>query len=149
MAVIIGTAGWSIPIPDRAAFPAEGTALQRYAARFGGLEINSSFHRPHRASTWERWGASVPDGFRFSVKLPKTITHQAKLVEAEPLLSAHLADAALLGAKLAVHLVQLPPSLASTRQLRLPSSPCSRRPRRRRLRANRGIPAGSSRRRTR
>jgi uncharacterized protein YecE (DUF72 family) len=112
MAVIIGTAGWSVPATDREAFPAEGSALERYAARFGGAEINSSFHRPHRASTWERWGASVPEDFRFSVKVPKTITHQQKLVGAEALLSAHLADAALLGLKLAVHLVQLPPSLA-------------------------------------
>jgi uncharacterized protein YecE (DUF72 family) len=112
MTVIVGTAGWSIPAQDREAFPAEGTALERYAARFGGLEINSSFHRPHRASTWERWGASVPDVFLFSVKLPKTITHQHKLVGAEALLAAHLQDAALLGRKLAVHLVQLPPSLA-------------------------------------
>ncbi len=112
MAVIIGTAGWSVPATDREAFPAEGSALERYAARFAGAEVNSSFHRPHRASTWERWAASVPDSFLFSVKLPKTITHQHKLVAAEALLAAHLRDAALLGPKLAVHLVQLPPSLA-------------------------------------
>jgi uncharacterized protein YecE (DUF72 family) len=112
MAVTIGTAGWSIPATDAAQFPAEGSALERYAARFGGLEINSSFHRPHRASTWERWGASVPAAFRFSVKIPKTITHQRKLADAGDLLSAHLADSAPLGDKLAVHLVQLPPSLA-------------------------------------
>ncbi|HZG45380.1 MAG TPA: DUF72 domain-containing protein [Allosphingosinicella sp.] len=112
---IIGTAGWTIPASDREAFPAEGSALERYAARFGGAEINSSFHRPHRASTWERWGASVPDGFQFAVKLPKTITHQHKLVGAQETLTAHLADAALLGTKLTVHLVQLPPSLAFDR----------------------------------
>lgn len=112
MTLIIGTAGWSIPAADREAFQADGAALERYATRFAGAEINSSFHRPHRASTWERWGASVPDRFRFSVKLPKTITHQHKLVGAEALLEAHLRDAALLGSRLAVHLVQLPPSLA-------------------------------------
>jgi len=90
----------------------EGSALQRYASRFRGAEINSSFHRPHRPSTWERWGASVPEGFRFSAKLPKTITHKQKLVECEALLDAYLAEAGALGDKLAVHLVQLPPSLA-------------------------------------
>lgn len=112
MTTIIGTAGWSLPAAERAAFPEGASALERYAARFGGVEINSSFHRPHRAATWERWGTSVPDGFLFSVKLPKTITHQHKLVGAEALLAAHLRDAAPLGARLAVHLVQLPPSLA-------------------------------------
>lgn len=112
MAVIIGTAGWSIPMADRDRFPEEGSALERYAARFAGAEINSSFHRPHRRSTWERWGASVPEAFRFSVKLPKTITHKHKLVDCAELLQAHLAEAGALGPKLAVHLVQLPPSLA-------------------------------------
>jgi uncharacterized protein YecE (DUF72 family) len=112
MAVLIGTAGWSLPTQVADVFPAEGSSLERYAARLCAAEVNSSFHRPHRASTWERWAASVPDDFRFSVKLPKTITHQHKLVGAEDLLAAHLADSAPLGAKLSVHLVQLPPSLA-------------------------------------
>jgi uncharacterized protein YecE (DUF72 family) len=112
MTIVIGTAGWSIPAAAAEAFPREGSALERYAARFAGAEINSSFHRPHRRSTWQRWGDSVPAGFRFSVKLPKAITHQRKLADcAEPLL-AHLDDAGALGDKLAVHLVQLPPSLA-------------------------------------
>jgi uncharacterized protein YecE (DUF72 family) len=93
MAYVIGTAGWTIPAPDAAAFPEEGSSLERYAARFGGAEINSSFHRPHRRSTWEKWGASVPDRFRFSVKLPKTITHQLKLRDCAEPLRQHL-DAA-------------------------------------------------------
>jgi uncharacterized protein YecE (DUF72 family) len=112
MDVLIGTAGWSIPANDAEAFPREGVSLTRYAARFSAAEINSSFHRPHRRSTWERWGASVPDHFRFSVKLPKTITHQLKLSDFEAPLRAHLHDAGALADKLAVHLVQLPPSLA-------------------------------------
>lgn len=112
MTPIIGTAGWSIPATEAAHFPAEGSSLERYAARFSGAEINSSFHRPHRSSTWERWGASVPDDFRFSVKLPKTITHQAKLADCADLLAAHLDASSALGPKLSVHLVQLPPSLA-------------------------------------
>src|SRR4028119_750409 len=81
VAIFIGTAGWSIPrdIADR--FPSEGTALERYAARLPVAEINSSFHRPHRISTWERWRDSVPDEFRFSVKVPKQITHKRRLVD--------------------------------------------------------------------
>jgi uncharacterized protein YecE (DUF72 family) len=110
--VKIGTAGWSIPrnVADR--FPAEGSALERYAARFPVAEINSSFHRPHRLSTWERWRDSVPDAFRFSAKLPKTITHEAKLSGCAELLNDFLDQAHTLGDKLAVLLVQLPPKLA-------------------------------------
>ncbi|HWH22951.1 MAG TPA: DUF72 domain-containing protein, partial [Allosphingosinicella sp.] len=105
-------AGWSIARDAADAFPAEGTSLERYAARFRGAEINSSFHRSHRQSTWERWAQSVPESFRFSVKLPKTITHQKKLADCQDLLSAYLDESSILGDKLTIHLVQLPPSLA-------------------------------------
>lgn len=108
---VIGTAGWSIPGKDSAAFPGEGTALERYSRIFPGVEINSSFHRPHRASVWAKWAASVPDSFRFAVKVPKTITHQAKLVDCEALTAQFAEEVKPLGAKLAVLLVQLPPKL--------------------------------------
>jgi uncharacterized protein YecE (DUF72 family) len=111
MRISVGTAGWSIPrdVADR--FPGEGSALERYASRFDAVEINSSFHRPHRISTWERWRDSVPDRFRFSVKLPRTITHQARLAGCGALLDDFIAQAESLGEKLAVLLVQLPPKL--------------------------------------
>lgn len=112
MDAVIGTAGWSVAAKDADRFPTEGTALQRYAGVFRGVEINSSFHRPHRASTWAKWADSVPDGFRFSVKVPKTITHQSKLVDCGDLVRQFLGQAAPLGGKLAVLLVQLPPKLA-------------------------------------
>ena len=71
MTTVIGTAGWSLAAQYAEQFPGEGTSLQRYAARFGGVEINSSFHRSHRPSTWARWGESVPASFRFAVKIPE------------------------------------------------------------------------------
>ena len=108
----IGTAGWSIPRQIAERFPPDGSALERYATRFAVAEINSSFHRPHRASTWERWRDSVPADFRFSVKVPKQITHERKLVDCAEALGTFLAEASLLREKLAVLLVQLPPKLA-------------------------------------
>ena len=108
----IGTAGWSIPREVAGEFPSDGSALERYASRFAVAEINSSFHRPHRLATWARWRDSTPDRFRFSVKLPKTITHERKLADfAEPL-AQFLPQVEALGDKLAVLLVQLPPKLA-------------------------------------
>jgi uncharacterized protein YecE (DUF72 family) len=112
MTSTIGTAGWSIAADSAAAFPQEGTSLERYAAVFRGVEINSSFYRPHRASTWARWAESVPDTFRFAVKMPKTISHQKKLVDCEALAEAFVDEAGALGGKLAVLLLQLPPKLA-------------------------------------
>ena len=111
MRVCVGTAGWSIPgaVADR--FPAHGTALERYAAILPIAEINSSFHRPHRIATWERWRRSVPEDFRFSVKLPKQVTHVRKLIDCESDLEVFLRQVTSLGDKLAVLLVQLPPKL--------------------------------------
>lgn len=114
---IIGTAGWSIARDDADAFPSNGTALERYARVFGGVEVNSSFHRPHRPSTWAKWAASVPAGFRFAVKIPKTITHQAKLVDTGTLITPFAAEVTQLGDTLALLLVQLPPSLALDTQV--------------------------------
>lgn len=109
--VRVGVAGWSLPRGELERFPPEGSHLERYAARFPAVEINSSFYRPHRPATYERWAASVPPGFRFSVKLPKLITHTLRLRDAEAQLDAFLAEAGSLGAKLGCLLVQLPPKL--------------------------------------
>ncbi|MEA2720243.1 MAG: hypothetical protein QOJ39_2107 [Candidatus Eremiobacteraeota bacterium] len=110
--VRVGTAGWKIAGPVRGRFAGEGTHLERYARRFSGVEINSSFYRPHRPSTYARWAASVPDGFRFALKVPKEITHKRRLVDATEPLEAFLAESAPLGEKRGVLLVQLPPSFA-------------------------------------
>lgn len=107
----IGTAGWSLPGAQRAAFPDAGTALERYAARFDAVEINSSFYRPHRPATYARWAASVPDHVRFAVKLPREITHTRRLVDIAEPLERFLDGVASLGGRLGPVLVQLPPSL--------------------------------------
>jgi len=116
-AIRIGTAGWSIPRQVADEFPSEGSSLERYAARFPVAEINSSSHRPHRLSTWQRWRDSVPGSFRFSVKMPKTITHERKLLACEDLFDAFMAQADMLGEKLGAVLVQMPPKLAFDEQV--------------------------------
>lgn len=109
--IYIGTAGWSIPRAEQPRFPPGDSHLARYARVLPAVEINSTFHRPHRAATFERWAASVPRSFRFSVKLPRTITHDQRLARSTALLDGFLADLAPLGARLGCLLVQLPPSL--------------------------------------
>lgn len=109
--LFVGTAGWSVPQTSREKFPEAGTQLERYAAVLKAVEINSSFHRSHMTDTYQRWAISVPDEFRFSVKLPKTITHVARLIAFEQDLQRFLSEVAGLGNKLGCILVQLPPSL--------------------------------------
>ncbi len=108
----IGTAGWSIPKEHGASFPKEGSHLERYAAVFNAVEINSSFYRPHRPATYERWAVSVPKDFQFAVKVPKAITHERRLRKAGDLLERFLSEVRGLGPKLGPLLVQLPPSLS-------------------------------------
>lgn len=108
----VGCAGWTLPPAVRDGFPAGASHLARYARVFNAAEINSSFHRPHRPSTYERWAASVPPGFAFSAKLPKAITHERRLADCEGPVRAFLDEAAGLGDQLQCLLVQLPPSLA-------------------------------------
>lgn len=110
--IYVGSAGWNIPRAHKARFPVEGTGLQRYAARLNAVEINTSFYRPHAPAVYERWAASVPGAFRFAVKMPKTISHERALLRAREPLERFLADVSALGPKLAVLLLQLPPSHA-------------------------------------
>ena len=111
-AIRIVTAGWALPHMWRDRFPAAPSNLQRYAERFTCAEINSSFYKQHRAATYQRWAAAVPSDFRFSVKVPRAITHDQRLVAADVLLDVFLEDVRGLGDRLGPLLVQLPPSLA-------------------------------------
>jgi uncharacterized protein YecE (DUF72 family) len=113
----IGTAGWSVPSRYVAAIPPGGSHLERYSRRLDAVEINSSFYRPHQRKTYERWAQSAPTGFRFSVKLPKAITHEQRLADCGALLDRFAAEVAGLGDKLGVLLVQLPPKLALERRV--------------------------------
>ncbi len=108
----IGCAGWSLPREHWPAFLGQGTHLQRYASRFNAVEINSSFYRPHLPKTYARWRDSVPAGFRFSVKMPKRITHELRLQQCASVLDEFLGQCLQLHEKLGCLLVQLPPSLS-------------------------------------
>jgi len=110
--IYVGTAGWSIPTAAAVDFSMSGSHLLRYASRLNAVEINSSFYRPHRTSTYERWAASTPSGFRFSVKVPKQITHERRLSVDSAMLDEFHQQVSGLGTSLGCLLVQLPPSLA-------------------------------------
>ena len=110
--ITIGTAGWTLPRAVAHAFAGDGRHLERYARVLRGAEINSSFHRPHRVTTYARWAAETPAGFRFAAKLPRTITHDARLRDPEAALDTVLGEVRGLGDKLGPLLIQLPPSFA-------------------------------------
>jgi len=108
----LGVAGWNVRREHAHSFSDIGSHLERYATRFNSVEINSCFYRPHRLATYQRWAATVPEDFRFAVKLPKVITHECRFVNVVAPLERFLGEVAGLGAKLGPVLVQLPPSFA-------------------------------------
>ena len=108
--LFIGTAGWSIPRAFAAQCGGSGSHLERYARLFRGAEINSSFYRPHAASTYMKWASCTPSHFRFAVKVPRAITHEGALRRARLPLERFLDESAGLAEKRGPLLVQLPGS---------------------------------------
>ncbi len=108
----IGIAGWSLRREQAERFGAGASHLARYATRFNAVEINSSFYRPHKAAAYARWAGATPDGFVFSVKMPRQVTHERRLIDCADALERFFGECGALGAKLGCVLIQLPPSLA-------------------------------------
>jgi uncharacterized protein YecE (DUF72 family) len=107
----VGLAGWSNPPTKRAERASTQTHLSYYAAHFSCVEINSSFYRPHRNATYARWRDETPAPFGFSVKMPRSITHESHLKRCAGDVARFYGEIAYLQPKLSAVLVQLPPSL--------------------------------------
>jgi uncharacterized protein YecE (DUF72 family) len=103
----IGTAGWALPTKS----DGTKTRLYRYSRLFNCVEVNSSFYRPHRSTTWAKWAGETPDGFRFSIKAPRVITHESKLQAVEGPLREFFEQIEPVKQKTGPILFQLPPSL--------------------------------------
>jgi uncharacterized protein YecE (DUF72 family) len=114
--VRVGLAGWGNPPFKKSQRGADQSHLAFYAEHFTCVEINSSFYRSHRQATYARWNAETPEGFRFSVKMPRTITHESQLKRCASEIAGFYDEIAGLQSKLGAVLVQLPPSLEFNRR---------------------------------
>ena len=83
--------------------------LTYYADRFNALEIDTTFYGVPKASTVQRWHDATPQGFKMCPKMPRAITHEARLNEAEALTAEFLERMRLLQDKLGPILIQFPP----------------------------------------
>jgi uncharacterized protein YecE (DUF72 family) len=111
--VRIGTSGYNYPEWKGSFYPADLPAskmLPYYSSRFTTVEINYTFYRLPNAATVSNWAAATPDGFRFTLKAPRRITHDRRLRECGSLIQAFYTAAATLESKLGVLLFQLGPS---------------------------------------
>jgi uncharacterized protein YecE (DUF72 family) len=80
--------------------------LETYAGAFSTVEIDSTFYATPRASVVDGWARRTPDGFRFSAKFPKLITHEKKLEGASRDAEAFVGTMQRLGDKLGVLTLQ-------------------------------------------
>jgi uncharacterized protein YecE (DUF72 family) len=115
LGIHIGTSGWSYDHWQGVLYPPGSPArnrLQDYTARFRTVELNASFYRWPRSSTFAGWRTRLPEGFLMSVKAPRGLTHGRKLYDPDVWIGRIIECWHELADKRAVLLAQLPPSFA-------------------------------------
>ncbi len=110
--IVVGTSGYNYPEWKGSFYPEKISArkmLPYYAERFRTVEVNYTFYRLPSEKTLDDWVAATPDGFAFTLKASRRITHEARLEDCEEMLAVFCERARRLGPKLGVLLFQLPP----------------------------------------
>ena len=110
--IVVGTSGYNYAEWKGSFYPEKISAkkmLPYYAERFTTVEVNYTFYRLPSEKTLNDWLAATPDGFTFTLKASRRITHDARLKDCEELLAVFCERARRLGPKLGVLLFQLPP----------------------------------------
>lgn len=112
--MLIGTQGWNYDGWAGVFYPAGTKAADRlelYSRVFGTVEIDSTFYGMPPAERFVSWYDRTPSDFVFTAKLPRDITHVARLVDTDELFFEFCERASLLRDKLGVLLIQLPPDM--------------------------------------
>lgn len=81
----IGVGGWSYPPWRGSFFPdklPQSRELEHASRRLGTIEINATFYGRQSRKSWEKWAATAPDGFQFTVKGSRYCVTRPKLAEA-------------------------------------------------------------------
>jgi uncharacterized protein YecE (DUF72 family) len=110
--IFIGTSGWHYDHWKGPFYPEKAPSkemLNHYIRHFRTTEINNSFYKLPSEKTLVNWRDSTPEGFLFSVKASRFITHMKKLKDPELTLPPFLERIDVLGDKLGPILFQLPP----------------------------------------
>jgi uncharacterized protein YecE (DUF72 family) len=109
----LGTMGFSYKDWSRVFYP-EGCRttnyLSYYSRSFNSVELDTTFYGVPKSLKINQWMASVPDEFLFCAKLPRQITHEKRLNGVQGELTEFVDVMRMLGNKLGILLIQLPPS---------------------------------------
>lgn len=111
--IYVGTSGFSYDHWKGIFYPEnlkKEKYLEFYAKNFSCLELNITFYRLPRKETIKKWARETPEGFAFSCKIWRRISHLKKLKDFKEDLKKFLEVLSFFGEKLKVLLLQLPPS---------------------------------------
>ncbi len=114
MQVFVGTSGFSYKEWKGPFYPEDlpqKRMLEYYASKLRSVEINNTFYRMPKTEALETWRDSVPDGFRFVLKVSRRITHQKALQDKQDSVEYLVKTSEVLGEKRGPFLLQLPPYL--------------------------------------
>lgn len=109
-----GTSGLLLPYRNKSFYPAKWqnkSRLSVYSLLFNSLEVNSSFYKMPRMETVRRWSEETEEGFKFTFKLWRGITHQKELTFEMTDVTKFLNIISAAGDKKGCLLIQLPPSI--------------------------------------
>lgn len=109
-----GTSGLILPVPNKLHYPGEFREKSRlcyYGSLMDSIEINSSFYKIPMAATVKKWAGEVPEGFRFTFKLFRGITHNPQLAFDPDELGRFMEVVSAVGEKRGFILVQFPPGV--------------------------------------
>ncbi len=116
MNIKIGCTGWSYSGWSGPFYPktmANSDYLKHYSKTFDITEINSTFYKIPSQLTTKKWSLDTPENFIFAAKMPKQITHDARL-KPGPYLDQFMTAIKPIGSKMKIIVIQLPPSLSFT-----------------------------------
>src|ERR1700751_6358910 len=82
--------------------------LSFYSTRFDTVEVDSTFYRCPTIEAVSNWALKTPPGFIFSLKVPRTITHEKVLVECDKEFEEFFGTAQMLGERLGPIVFQFP-----------------------------------------
>ena len=107
----LGTQGWSYDDWKGMFYPPGAKQEDRlpfYSSVFDTVELDTTFYHAPKGTIARSWARHTPGEFKFAAKLPRAITHDARLRGAAEQLELFVKAMEPLGAKLGPLLVQLP-----------------------------------------
>lgn len=114
--VHVGTMGWSYDFWKGNFYPknlSSSEFLAYYSKQFDTVEVDSTFYRIPRKQTVLEWKDQTSEGFLFSLKFPRIITHVKMLKNCEEETKVFLERVEFLDEKLGPLLLQFPRSFGN------------------------------------